>query len=169
VFANADGNDVGSGTGMMVNQLNYDWETLKNIKIGIPLGKKTLGTPLPDKVEGYYSGISMRLAVRNAEAMQALYLGNGSFGSTDIGLDDNLETIEAKHGSGLLNAAITAQFTVAIAKLKATADPLSARVTDAPAIVDEAYLEMQKLVVLLKSDMPSALGVLITYQDNDGD
>jgi len=35
--------------------------------------------------------------------------------------------------------------------------------------VDKAYAELQQLVVLLKVDMTSVLGVQITYQDNDGD
>ena len=36
-------------------------------------------------------------------------------------------------------------------------------------MVQETYQELQKLVPLIKVDMTSALGVLITYQDNDGD
>jgi hypothetical protein len=35
--------------------------------------------------------------------------------------------------------------------------------------VDDAVKSLQKLVVLLKVDVPSATGILITYQDNDGD
>jgi len=33
----------------------------------------------------------------------------------------------------------------------------------------EVYAELQALVVLWKVDMMSALGILVTYQDNDGD
>ncbi|MFT7011704.1 MAG: hypothetical protein ACJAWR_001727, partial [Flavobacteriales bacterium] len=29
--------------------------------------------------------------------------------------------------------------------------------------------ELQKIIVLLKVDLSSALSILITYQDNDGD
>ena len=35
--------------------------------------------------------------------------------------------------------------------------------------VNECYSKMQQLVPYTKVDMTSALGVLITYQDNDGD
>jgi hypothetical protein len=35
--------------------------------------------------------------------------------------------------------------------------------------VNTAYLKIVQALVLLKTDMPSALGILITYQDNDGD
>ena len=35
--------------------------------------------------------------------------------------------------------------------------------------LDELYNLIQQQVVNLKTDMTSAFGVLITYQDNDGD
>ena len=35
--------------------------------------------------------------------------------------------------------------------------------------VEAAYNEIQKLVILLKTDMASALSILITYTDADGD
>ena len=47
--------------------------------------------------------------------------------------------------------------------------PLSIAVDQYKTEVDAAYLEIQKNVIMLKTDMPSAMGVLITYQDNDGD
>ena len=48
-------------------------------------------------------------------------------------------------------------------------DPLSQGVQGNTAPIEAAYNEIQKLVVLLKTDMPSAMGILITYVDNDGD
>jgi len=38
-----------------------------------------------------------------------------------------------------------------------------------PQSLDNLYVKMQNLVVSIKTDMSSAFGVLITYQDNDGD
>ena len=35
--------------------------------------------------------------------------------------------------------------------------------------ITQTYQELQQLVPYMKVDMTSALGVLITYQDNDGD
>ncbi|MBA3972499.1 MAG: imelysin family protein, partial [Bacteroidetes bacterium] len=54
-FKSNTANDVGGSISMLVNQLNYDMELLKNAKVGIPLGKKTLGVPQPSKVEALYS------------------------------------------------------------------------------------------------------------------
>jgi predicted lipoprotein len=168
-FTSSLGSDVGSSLGYIVNQLNFDFELLKNYKIGIPLGKKTLGTPLPEKVEGYYAKNSVELAVAQLKAIENTYLGRTSPGVDRVGVDDYLIHIKAQYNGGLLSDAIKAQLTAAITKLELIPDPLAETIINNLAIVDAAYTELQKLVVLFKTDMPSALGVLITYQDNDGD
>lgn len=169
-FVESDGNDVGSSLGLLVNQLNYQWELIKNPKIGIPLGKKSLGQALPEKVEAYYSGISAELAFRNAAAIERLYLGtNYTTGADATGLDEYIQAVGANYNGQPLDEAISGQLAAAVAAISAVPDPLSATVLSNPTIVDAAYIELQKTVVLLKTDMPSALGVLITYQDNDGD
>ena len=48
-------------------------------------------------------------------------------------------------------------------------DPLSSEIMNNKPAVNECYSKMQQLVPYTKVDMTSALGVLITYQDNDGD
>ena len=163
-FVEATGTDVGSSLGMLVNQLNFDYELIKNAKIGIPLGKKTLWQPLPEHVEAYYSGVSVELATANIEAIEHLYLG-----STGLGLDDHLNAVDAQYNGGTLDEAIKSQLTKAINELKNVPDPLSETIISNPSVVDDAYTELQAQVVLFKTDMPSVLGVLITYQDNDGD
>jgi uncharacterized protein YjfI (DUF2170 family) len=47
--------------------------------------------------------------------------------------------------------------------------PWSDFVQQNPAESKEIYLEYQKLIPLIKVDLTSALGIIITYQDNDGD
>ncbi len=53
--------------------------------------------------------------------------------------------------------------------MQAIPDPFSATIQVNAGPADAIYAISQQLVVLLKTDMPSALGVLITYGDNDGD
>ena len=55
------------------------------------------------------------------------------------------------------------------ALVKALSDPLSTNITTNNTAVVAAYTELQKLVVLLKTDMTSSLSILITFGDNDGD
>lgn len=168
-FINSLGSDVGSSIGYLVNQLNYQLDYLKNAKIGIPLGKKSLGVAMPGNCEAFYTNESLQLAKETLYAIETLYLGRSQSGSNGMGFDDYLAHLKANYNGGLLSDAIANQFNLAKTKLNAIPNPLSQQVTSNPTIVDEAYVELVKLLVLLKTDMPSNLGVIITYQDGDGD
>lgn len=163
-FINATGTDQGSSTGLLVNQLIYDYENLKNYEIGVPAGTQSMGAPFPQKVQAYYSKISLQLALLHIQAVQNIYMG-----ATGSGLDDYLVQANAKYNGGSLNDAIKAQFALATSKLQGLTDPLSANIQSNNAAVTATYTELQKLTVLLKTDMTSSLGILITYGDNDGD
>ena len=168
-FISASGTDVGSSTGQLVNQLVYDYEILKNYEIGIPAGVQSMGTTFPQKVQAYYSKMSVQLALLHIQAIQNIYLGKSAQGD-GLGLDDYLTSANAKYTDGTpLNDAIKAQFTAAIAKIQALTDPLSDQIKTNTTAVTAAYTELQKLTVLLKTDMTSSLAILITYGDNDGD
>ena len=164
-FLNATGTDVGSSTGQLVNQLVFDYEILKNYEIGIPAGIQSAGTPFPQKVQAYYSKISVQLTLLHLQALLDIYTGKDG-----LGLDDYLISANAKYSDGSsLNDTILKQFAAAKTKLQALTDPLSDNIKANPAAVTTAYTELQKLTVLLKTDMTSSLGILITYGDNDGD
>ncbi len=168
-FVSNTGVDVGSSLGMLVNQLNFDYELVKNAKIGIPLGKRSLGTPLPYKVEAYYYGNSLPFALANIKAHERLYYGQTTGGGDGPGLDDYLIALNAVHNETTLSAAFKTQWDATIQHLEQLQDPLSGQIKDNPDPVELAYTEIQKLLILLKTDLPSAMGILITYQDNDGD
>lgn len=169
-FINASGTDVGSSLGQVVNSINKDYEIVKNAKIGFPAGKKTLGTPYPHTCESYFGGFSIDLAEANIIAIHNLFLGINSDGSQNgPSLQDYLQALNAKHNSDPLDQVIDNQFRTALNTLKLVPNPFSESVVNHVDKVDSAYLEIQRNVVYLKTDMPSAMGVLITYQDNDGD
>jgi predicted lipoprotein len=168
-FIASDGNDIGSSLGYLVNQLNYDLELIKNAKIGIPLGKQSLGVPFPEKCENYYSSQSIYLATAALDNIENCYLGRSFNGNNGPGFDDYLDHLGAQYQSGTLNSAIQAHFQDAKMKLQAVPDPLSIQVVNNQALVDTAYVALRRLTILLKTDMPSNLGIVITYQDTDGD
>lgn len=163
-FVNSTGNNVGSSVGYMVNQMNYELDLLKNAKIGIPLGKQTLGIAIPEKCEAFYGAQSVRYTLETLNAIEYFYYGNSG-----EGLDNYVNHVGALSNGEPLNNVITNQFFVARSKLTAIANPLSSQVVVNASTVDAAYVELVKLLVLLKTDLPSSLGVVITYQDNDGD
>ena len=165
-FTNNKGTDVGSGTGMLVNTLNQHFERfLRDGKIGIPVGVRSLGIPLPEKCEGYFQGMSLSLAKENMRAIERMYNGNSLDNFNGIGLDNHLVGI----GAADLDNRIKTQIDNVFLGLESLSDPLSENIIGNQTQVESVYSEMQKLVILFKVDMPSRLGVLITYQDNDGD
>jgi len=150
-------------------------ELLKNDRLGIPLGKIPVGSVLPiqpTEVEAYYSGISMQLINAQFNAIQGIYFGTGMQG-TGLGLNNYLTQAEQqkglKYNGGLLSDTIRIAFTTGASDLQAIPDPLSATIQTNPANANTAFAQMQYLVSLLKTDLPSDLMVSINYGDTDGD
>lgn len=163
------GTDVSSATSLIVNQFNLDLEQLKNVRIGIPLGKSTLGQPVLANVESRYGGYSVALAITQLRALRDLFQGKTIAGIDGYGLDDALLAVEAQRDGRPLKDVIFEAIDSAIAALQAVPDPLESTITSNPALVNTAYTQLQRLIVFTKTDMPSSLGILITYTDNDGD
>jgi predicted lipoprotein len=168
-FKISTGSDVGSSISMLINQLTFDLEIIKNAKLAIPLGKKTLGSHLPEKCEAYYSRVSVELMKKNLNNLYNTYAGIDVNGANKDGFDDYLEFLSIDFNGTKLHLAINNQFNLALNKLNEVPDPLSQSILSQNAKVEAAYIEIQKLVVLLKNDLASALGIQITYQDSDGD
>jgi uncharacterized protein len=159
-YKNNLGSSVGSSLGLMINQFNYNFENLKNARVGIPLGKKSLGVIYPNKVEAFYSGKSLALALEQLKSIENVYLGRGVNGVDGLGFDDYLIALKTEHPSGQLSDVIKAKInSIEEELLKFQGGVFSEMITQNPA----------QLTVLIKVDMPSAFGVMITYEDNDGD
>ncbi len=166
-FTAATGVDAGSSLSLLLNAFVQDFDvTLQNYKIGIPIGiyGPSALPKSPAKVEAYYSGYSVALLIAQVQAMQNIYLGG-----TGYGMDDKVAATKAQSNGLSLNDAIKNQINAVLAKLQALPDPLSAGIQSNNTAVNDAYTEVRKLTVLLKADMSSALGIKISFQDDDGD
>lgn len=167
-FNTTEGVANGKPLSDLVNQLNQGYELFKNDQLGTPISAKTGYQPLlPQNVQAYYGGYSLDLALAAIRANKTVFEGdNGS------GLDDYIAATGVKKGDRALNELITEQYDKAIASLEALQP---ARLQDAVQndieAVKTAYANAQNQVILLKTDMPSALCISITYIDNvdDGD
>jgi hypothetical protein len=170
-FLSGTGTSVSSALGLLINSLDEDFEILKNDRLGVPLGKIPVGTTspvLPTELEAYYSGISAQLALAQLKTVQGIFLGTAGQGN-GRGLITYLINANAKYNGGLLSDTIKTALALGVSDLQAVSDPMSQTIQANPAGADAAFARIQQLVALLKTDMPSALGVLITYGDNDGD
>lgn len=167
------GADAGSSLGKLVNALNLSYErNTRDGKIGIPAGIRSLGITIPEATEAYYAGYSLELGRANVEAYKRLFLGQTLEGVKGLGFDDYLKARNAATTSGSelpLDEAITAQLDAVLGAMDQIENPLAEQIDIDNEKVQQVFAQMQQLAVLLKTDMASALGVVISYQDNDGD
>jgi predicted lipoprotein len=165
-FKESTGTETTSGFSQLVNEFNRDYELVKVAKLGIPIGNQSLGIQMPEYLEARNSGISLELLRQNVFALQQYYKGNStSVGQSGVGFDDYLIHLERS----MLDGTISDNFTAILAKVDSFSGTMEEEMNSNAQGLDELYNLMQGQVVSLKTDMTSAFGVLITYQDNDGD
>lgn len=164
-FIASTGTESTSSFSRLVNEFNLDYELVKNAKLGIPIGKQSLGILRPEYIEARRSGISLQLIEAGIKQSQRLFNGNKLDGSSGIGFDDYLIALEK---TALANS-INAKYNQIFAAKNAVSGTLEHNMESNIGGLDNLYLKMAELVIMTKTDMPSAFGVLITYQDNDGD
>lgn len=167
MYLQQDGTDVGSSLGMVVNSLNLDFEKfIRDGKVGIPLGIRSLGNPLPGHGEAPYSGNSKALLTASLEGL--LQLIEGSEGSS-YSLSTYMDHVGAQHSGTELSGVIRYHINDLLNQVNAIDRPLEAWLVEEAGAADQLYIDLQQLVVYLKVDMTSSLGILISYQDTDGD
>lgn len=163
-FINNTGTAAGTSLGLIVNGLNENYELIKREKLGVPSGVLTLSSTKPERVEALYSGHSQILLEASLQASRELYLGGNG-----LGLDDYLIHAKAEKNGEPLDNLIKQQFTAAIQAVDVLGSPLSEFVESNTSDVVNAYNEVTKQVVNIKTDLPSVLCVSITYIDNPSD
>ena len=167
--SNADGSAVSN----VVNALCKHYEFyVRRGKVGLPLGvfNGFSQQEMPHLVECYHYGQSLPFAIRAVHSIQQFINGNSYSTNEDgIGLEDYMDFVNAQYNGENLSIATNNQFQLIKDNLSQLNDPLSNEILTNKVNVSNAYENMQQLVPLIKVDMTSALGVLITYQDNDGD
>jgi uncharacterized protein len=166
-------NSQGSSISSIVNALCLHYEFyIRRGKIGLPLGAFNGFTQqeMPELVESYHYGQSLPFCKRAIKSLNK-FINGVSFSNEEngIGLDDYMNTVNAEYNQEPLSTLIDNQFNEIISELNNLNDPFSNEVINNKSEVQAVYQKMQQLVPLIKVDMTSALGVLITYQDNDGD
>ena len=173
-FVENIGTDVGSGTSILVNEYNLQFDIrLKNAKIGFPAGgnPRTAGVVAPEKVEAYYSGWSADLAEASVRASLAVFTGESlQSGTNGLGMDDYLTALSAvDRNGGNLSAAIISQTNAALEEMQKIEEPYSVVAATEGSQLVTVYNALQAVIPLIKVDMTSAMSVSITFQDNDGD
>ena len=168
-FVSNDGTDVGSSTSMLFNEFVMNFESIKNFKLGVPLGRRPGQTqPEPTRVEAFYSGKSIRFMREHLKAVEELYYGIGRNGVDGVGFAEYLQSVP--NGRALITQTETQ---LAVVKQRLNALPIDARLSDLIVtnfqLVDALHTELQRHTRFFKSEMASLLSLTITFSSGDGD
>lgn len=168
-FKTATGTNVGSSLSLLTNALTQSFERkTRDGKIGIPVGLRTLGVPVPNSVEALYAGYSVDLVQENLKAYQNLFLGTSLREASSGNGDSYLTYLELLENMSLSNE-IKERFEKSVSAVNLLNEPYQEEVQNNPNPSNTVIAEIQQLIVLIKSEMASTIGISITFQDNDGD
>lgn len=164
-FAAGTGNSSTDPFALYVNNYCKDYDYAKATKIAIPFGKTTLGIKKLPYLEMRRSKTGTQLLQANMSALRDLFNGTSWTGSSGIGFDDYLVAVEQSDLSSTIDSRL--------ANLSSTpsgwADNIENMMVNQSSVIEDYYNYMSATTVFMKTDMTSAFGVVITYQDNDGD
>jgi hypothetical protein len=168
-FINNDGTSVGSSTSQFYNEFVRSFESIKNFKVGVPLGKRVgqISTE-PSKVEARYSGKSLKYLKLNIQAIDDIWHGKNKSGIDGIGWKEYLAFV---NGGNDLITRTEAQIQLIKTSMNQIPDVPSFEqqiIKDVTAL-NNLHTELQKHTRNYKSDMSSLLGIAITFSSGDGD
>jgi len=164
-FIASTGNESTSMFSMLVNDFCQDWEEAKAAKLGIPLGKYSLGIQRPEYIEARYSGYSLPILRASLSSIAEIYSGIGSNGVDGVGFDDYLVALKKES----LNSTIKSNFQTINSSFTQFNSTLETELTQNQTALENLFNAISEQVVFIKTDMTASFGILITYQDNDGD
>lgn len=148
----------------VINRLWFTVENIHLMKLGKPLFTAADGgTAQPELVEAQYSGRSIEAIHDNLDAVEHLYFGEDG-NDEAVGI---AQFVPATQQS--LNDDIRAEFVAVRAALDAIDVPLDEAVVAQPNRVADAIEALERLQRLIEVDAISALGLSLSFNDNDGD
>lgn len=166
-FVSSTGNTLTSSFNKLINDYIFNYEKkFRANKIGIPVGVFS-NEAFPAKVEGYYKRTSSKeLALEAMKSIENVFNGRNFNGN---GSGPSFKSyLDALNRSDIATS-INNQLGVSRTRINALNDNLSQQITDDEQTVLNTYIEIQKVVPMLKVDALSALNVAIDYRDADGD
>lgn len=157
-------NSLQGSLNQLVNQQVSLVEEVLNSKLGNPLGKSNGGLGQPLQVECPYARVSLDAIRQNIEAVH-----NSLTDSSGRNIYGLLDFLEAGYKDQSLSEALESQFTKVYTELDLLDQSLYILSESNTDQVEQLYLEVRELLILVKVDLTSALGISVTFNDNDGD
>jgi predicted lipoprotein len=152
--------------GQVVNRIGFTLENARSDKLGRPLGEAA-GEVQPDQSESRFSGRSIEDLNDALDGIEWLYFGGTSVRDGGASFD-GLSRYATERGQAL-DAPIRAALTQARDALSAVGAPVHIAVVDNPAAVTQVSTQFEQLQRLFQVDLIGALGLSLSFNDNDGD
>ena len=171
VFVGSDGSSGTSSTNKLINDFVFYYEKfLRAGKVGIPAGVFS-GSPISGAVEALYHGEASKTLLQEALQASIDFFNGKHFGSSSEGesLKAYLNYLNTIRNGENLASLITDQFAVAQSKTASLDNNFVEQISTDNVGMLETYDELQKNVVLMKTDMLQAFNVRVDYVDADGD
>jgi hypothetical protein len=168
-FISLNTNTATSSLNLLTNDFIYYYEKgLRANKIGIPSGKWDNWNTYEKGVEAYYrKDLSKELTLEAINACKKFFSGIGL--NSNISGESYINYLYTISGDNLLSNNILNQLELAEEKVNNLNDNFVYQMSTDNMPMLEAYDELQRLVVLLKTDMLINLSITVDYQDADGD
>ena len=168
-FISRTGTDAGSSTSLLYNQFVKSFESLKNFRLGLPLGQRPGQTSSdPALVEAKFSGKSTELIVFYFEVLENIWRGKTSEGIMGSSIYTYTQSVE----NGEAQLARTEEAIVEVkASLNAipTTSSLKTLIENNDDKSLKAYEQLSSFTRFWKSELSSLLGIQITFSSGDGD
>lgn len=148
--------------GEIVNRMGFTLENIRSIKVGAALGESNGGTSQPNLLESRFSGRSIVDIQENLQGIEWLYFGDEERGFR--GLD-----VYVKEQGASFDAEFRAGLDAINASLQAIDGSLGDALDDQRSAVEKIGTELTVLERLIQSDLIGALGLTVSFNDNDGD
>lgn len=171
-FVNSSGNTANSSTNVLVNEYMLYYEAFfRNGKIGTPAGIFSAGAQTPERVEAFYKkDLSKTLCLEALDALQRFFRGTSYNGATSTeSLEGYLNFLNTMKNGDDLSALINTQFDISRTLISGLNDNFFEQINTNNGQMLDAFEALQENVILLKSDMFSALSINIAFESNDGD
>jgi predicted lipoprotein len=140
-----------------VNRMAFTVEELRGVKLGGPLGEGGGAAAQPALAESAASGRGAQDAADALAGVAAAWAGGEGLGVVDL-VDD-----------AALAARVQQRLDASAARLDALPAPLGQTVVEQPELVAQAQEALYALQVSLQVELAPAIGVTVTFNDNDGD
>jgi predicted lipoprotein len=155
-FMASSGPERSSSLGVLTDNIISTISTIKDERIGTPLGLKN-GVPKPELVESKYGGASIAFIRAELKSVQQTFTGMRTTAFGVRALYWLLDQADAKSGDVKLSEAIEAQFTDIFLKLDLIKIPLEEAILTNPKQVADVYESIEKLQTLIQENMVASL------------